>query len=75
LRPIPTAIARTLTPARFTVSQVSIVLITVALSAVGLSTDRGGLRRAGHRPLNLGAALRIVVSLTSLGLQHLTGTL
>jgi uncharacterized integral membrane protein (TIGR00698 family) len=58
-----------------TLSQVSIFLITVALSAVGLSTDLAGLRRAGHRPLVLGASLWIVVSLTSLGLQHLTGTL
>ena len=58
-----------------TLSQVSIFLITVALSAVGLSTDLAGLRRAGRRPLVLGAALWIVVSLTSLGLQHLTGTL
>jgi uncharacterized integral membrane protein (TIGR00698 family) len=58
-----------------TLSQVSIFLITVALSAVGLSTDLAGLRRAGHRPLVLGAALWMVVSLTSLGLQHLTGTL
>ncbi len=56
-------------------SHVSIFLITVALSAVGLSTDPGGLRRAGHRPLLLGASLWIVVSLTSLGLQNLTGTL
>ena len=58
-----------------TLSQMSIFLITVALSAVGLSTDLAGLRRAGRRPLILGAALWIVVSLTSLGLQHLTGTL
>jgi uncharacterized integral membrane protein (TIGR00698 family) len=56
-------------------SQVSIFLITVALSAIGLSTDLAGLRRAGHRPLVLGASLWIVVSLTSLGLQRLTGTL
>jgi uncharacterized integral membrane protein (TIGR00698 family) len=56
-------------------SQVSIFLITVALSGIGLSTDLAGLRRAGHRPLVLGAALWVVVSLTSLGLQHLTGTL
>ena len=33
-----------------------------------------GLRRAGHRPLVLGASLWGVVSLTSLGLQRLTGT-
>ncbi len=55
-------------------SQVSVFLITVALAAVGLSTDVAGLRRAGHRPLVLGGALWIVVSLTSLGLQRLTGT-
>ena len=55
-------------------SQASIFLITVALSAVGLSTDLAGLRRAGHRPLVLGASLWVVVSLTSLGLQRLTGT-
>ena len=54
-------------------SQVSVFLITVALSAIGLSTDLAGLRRAGHRPLVLGALLWIVVSLSSLGLQHLTG--
>ena len=56
-------------------SQLSVFLITVALAAVGLSTDVAGLRRAGHRPLVLGGALWIVVSLTSLGLQWLTGTL
>lgn len=54
-------------------SQVSVFLITVALSAIGLSTDLPGLRRAGHRPLVLGAALWIVVSLTSLALQRVTG--
>ncbi|MGV8967295.1 MAG: YeiH family protein [Cellulomonas sp.] len=56
-------------------SQFSVFLITVALAAVGMSTDVAGLRRAGHRPLVLGGALWIVVSLTSLGLQRLTGTL
>jgi uncharacterized integral membrane protein (TIGR00698 family) len=56
-------------------SQVSVFLITVALSAIGLSTDLAGLRRAGHRPLLLGALLWIVVSLASLGLQRVTGTL
>ncbi len=54
-------------------SEVSVFLITVALSAIGLSTDLPGLRRAGHRPLVLGAALWIIVSVTSLALQHLTG--
>ena len=54
-------------------SQVSVFLITVALSAIGLSTDLPGLRRAGHRPLVLGAALWVVVSVTSLALQRATG--
>ncbi|HUX71315.1 MAG TPA: putative sulfate exporter family transporter [Cellulomonadaceae bacterium] len=54
-------------------SQVSVFLITVALSAIGLSTDLPGLRRAGHRPLVLGAALWVVVSVTSLALQRVTG--
>ncbi|MGI8678315.1 MAG: YeiH family protein [Jatrophihabitans sp.] len=48
-------------------------LITVALSAVGLSTDFGGLRRTGPRPLVLGAILWVLVSVTSLGLQFATG--
>ncbi|MGV8977237.1 MAG: YeiH family protein [Cellulomonas sp.] len=56
-------------------SQVSVFLITVALTAIGLSTDLAGLRRAGHRPLLLGASLWVVVSLASLGLQRLTGTI
>lgn len=56
-------------------SQVSVFLITVALSAIGLSTDVVGLRRTGPRPLLLGAALWLVVALTSLGLQLLTGSL
>jgi uncharacterized integral membrane protein (TIGR00698 family) len=50
-------------------SAVSIFLITVALAAIGLSTDLAGFRRAGARPLLLGGLLWIVVSVTSLGLQ------
>nr|BFD83626.1 hypothetical protein StreXyl84_30270 [Streptomyces sp. Xyl84] len=52
----------------------SVFLITVALSAIGLSTDLGALRRAGPRPLLLGAALWCVVTVTSLCLQFLTGS-
>jgi len=54
-------------------STTSVFLITVALSAIGLSTDLAGFRRAGAKPLLLGAALWILVSLTSLGLQLVTG--
>lgn len=56
-------------------SQVSVFLITVALSAIGLSTDVVGLRRTGPRPLLLGGLLWLVVASTSLGLQLVTGSL
>jgi uncharacterized integral membrane protein (TIGR00698 family) len=52
-----------------TVSGTATLLITVALSAVGLSVDLAGLRRAGLRPLALGAVLWVTVSLLSLGCQ------
>jgi uncharacterized integral membrane protein (TIGR00698 family) len=51
------------------ISQAATLLITVALSAVGLSIDLGALRRAGVRPLLLGAMLWIVVSALSLSCQ------
>ena len=54
---------------------VSSFLITTALVAIGLATDLPGLRRAGARPLLLGALLWAVVAGSSLGLQALTGTL
>ncbi len=56
-------------------AEVSTWMITAALVAVGLSTDIGHIRRAGFRPLALGAILWLTVGLTSLGLQALTGTL
>ena len=56
-------------------NEMSVFLITVALSAIGLSTDLRALRRAGPRPLVLGACLWVVVALTSIALQYLTGTL
>jgi uncharacterized integral membrane protein (TIGR00698 family) len=52
--------------------QLALLFIAVALAAVGLSTDVGALRRAGVRPLLLGLILWVAVSLTSLGLQHVT---
>ncbi|WP_147916207.1 YeiH family protein [Ruania zhangjianzhongii] len=58
-----------------TLGGLSSFLITTALVAIGLSTDLPGLRRAGARPLLLGALLWAVVAGTSLGLQALTGTL
>ncbi|WP_413099741.1 YeiH family protein [Streptomyces sp. Inha503] len=55
--------------------ELSVFLITAALSATGLSTDLAALRRTGPRPLILGACLWVVVSATSLVLQLLTGSL
>jgi uncharacterized integral membrane protein (TIGR00698 family) len=52
----------------------SVFLVSVALSAIGLSTNVAALRKAGARPLLLGALLWITVATASLGLQALTGT-
>lgn len=56
-------------------SQLSGFLITIALAGIGLSMSLAEMRRAGHRPLLLGAPLWAPVALSSLGLQALTGTL
>ena len=55
--------------------RVSVFLVAVALSAIGLSTNVPALRKAGPRPVLLGALLWITVAVASLGLQTLTGTL
>ncbi|GAA4160996.1 YeiH family protein [Gryllotalpicola daejeonensis] len=47
-------------------------MITVALAGIGLGTRVQILRSAGLRPLVLGAALWVLVALTSLGLQALS---
>jgi uncharacterized membrane protein YadS len=54
---------------------VSVFLVAVALSAIGLSTNVAALRKAGARPLLLGALLWVTVAAASLGLQALSGTL
>jgi uncharacterized integral membrane protein (TIGR00698 family) len=54
---------------------VSVFLVAVALSAIGLSTDVAALRKAGPKPLLLGALLWVTVAAASLGLQALTGAL
>lgn len=51
----------------------SVLLITVALSAIGLSTNTAALRSTGIRPVLLGLALWLAVATTSLLLQALTG--
>lgn len=50
-------------------------LITVALAAVGVSTDFAALRRAGFRPMLLGIVLWVLVAATSLGVQAAFGQL
>ncbi|KUN82231.1 hypothetical protein AQJ66_22645 [Streptomyces bungoensis] len=49
----------------------AVFLITVALSAIGLSTEPARLRRTGPAPLLLGGCLWLVVSATSLAVQFL----
>jgi uncharacterized integral membrane protein (TIGR00698 family) len=51
--------------------QLGVVLITVALSGIGLSLRVSEIRRAGIRPLLLGGLLWACIGLTSLGLQTL----
>ena len=58
-----------------TLSAVGTFLITTALAGIGLSMSLADMRRAGPRPLLLGALLWAAVALSSLGLQALTGTL
>lgn len=50
-------------------------MITVALAAVGLSSRAAQIRKAGFRPILLGAILWVTVGLSSLALQVATGTL
>jgi uncharacterized integral membrane protein (TIGR00698 family) len=62
-------------PAHSPLEHLSVFLVAVALSAIGLSTNVAALRKAGPRPLLLGALLWVTVAAVSLGLQALTGTL
>ena len=62
-------------PAHPPLEHLSVFLVAVALSAIGLSTNVAALRKAGPRPLLLGAMLWVTVAAASLGLQALTGTL
>lgn len=48
-------------------------LIATAMAGIGLSTDVAALRRAGWRPLVLGAILWILVTATALAVIALTG--
>ncbi|ADP82372.1 YeiH family protein [Pseudofrankia inefficax] len=48
----------------------AMVLIAVALAAIGLATDVAALRRTGGRPLLLGLLLWVTVSVTSLAVAR-----
>ncbi|MBB1154945.1 MULTISPECIES: YeiH family protein [Amycolatopsis] len=48
-------------------------LITMALAGIGLALKPSDLRKAGHKPLLMGAILWVAVAASSLGLQALTG--
>jgi uncharacterized integral membrane protein (TIGR00698 family) len=50
-------------------------LITTALAGIGLSLRSADMRKAGRRPLLLGALLWVAVATSSLGLQALSGTI
>lgn len=55
--------------------EASVFLIAVALAGIGLSTDAAGLKRAGLKPLLLGAILWVLVTATSLAVLWATGAL
>lgn len=55
------------------ITETAAFLIAMALAAIGLQTNFAKLVRAGARPLALGFILWIVVAVTSLVTQHLTG--
>lgn len=59
--------------ARAAFSHAGLALTTLALAAVGLSSNLRELRQTGARPLVLGALVWIAVATTSLALQVLTG--
>ena len=50
-------------------------MITAALAAIGLSAKLGHIRRAGPRPILLGAILWATVGVVSLALQVASGTI
>ena len=60
-------------PLSHDLGNVAQLLIAIALAGIGLSTRPRDIRHAGLRPLALGASLWAIVTLTSLGLQLLTG--
>jgi len=62
-------------PAAAVLTHVSVFLVAVALAGIGMSTDVAAIRRAGWRPLALGAILWVLVTATTLATMLLTGAL
>ena len=48
-------------------AQIAMFFISIAMAAIGLSTDVAGFRKAGLRPLMLGGLLWIIVTATAIG--------
>lgn len=57
------------------IHEAAIIGTTAAMAGVGLSSSFNQLRAAGWRPVALGGLLWVVLALSSLGLQALTGRL
>jgi uncharacterized integral membrane protein (TIGR00698 family) len=59
--------------ARHDCSLVALFLVAVALAGIGLSAQFARIRSTGFRPLLLGGVLWLLVAVSSLGVQALTG--
>jgi uncharacterized integral membrane protein (TIGR00698 family) len=55
------------------ITKAAIIMITIALTAIGLSTNFAQIKRTGSGPLALGALLWLIVALSSLAVQHIMG--
>jgi uncharacterized integral membrane protein (TIGR00698 family) len=62
-------------PLHDSIAWLSGFLIAMALAGIGLSTDLQAMRRAGWRPIALGAILWVIVSATALIIMRATGAI
>ena len=70
---VASALGQFLPPLVVTLAQsIAPLMITVALTAIGLSTDLTRMRETGWRPVVLGLLVWFSVAATSLAVQHLT---
>ena len=56
------------------IQQVALFVMVMALAAVGLTTDLRSIARTGWKPLALGLGVWVSVSVSSLGVQYLSGS-